>query len=46
MNKYKVSYWTIFEADSEDEAKEGFSENVDESSIDVELIYEEEPDEQ
>ena len=29
MKKYKVSYWTIVEAENEEEAKEGFSENID-----------------
>ena len=38
MKRYRVSYWTIVEADSEEEAKEGFSENIDENSIDVEEV--------
>jgi hypothetical protein len=36
--KYKVSYWTIVEADNEEEAKEGFAENIDDNSIDVEEV--------
>ena len=38
MKKYRVSYWTIVEAKNEEEAKEGFAENIDENSIDVEEV--------
>lgn len=37
MPNYRVSYWTIIEADSEEEARELFGKNIDENSADVEL---------
>ncbi len=43
--KDRVSYWTIVEADSEEEAKEGFAEDIDDNSIDVELLSDEVDDE-
>lgn len=38
MKKYKVSYWTIIEADSKEEAVETFIRDIDENSVDVEEI--------
>ena len=38
MTKFKVSYWTIIEADNRDEAKKIFIQDIDEESIDVEVV--------
>ena len=36
MPKYRVGYWTIIEAENQEEAKDYFLKNIDENSIDIE----------
>ena len=38
MPNYKVSDWTIIEAENEEEAKELFIQDIDEKSIDVKQV--------